>query len=144
MIMMKIKQIAVVTLLSLNLSNAYAELPDIEEGLWEVSTESSVVGMPMEIPTMTVEECFTKESMNPEKLMQQSGCQMNNLDIQATQASWDVSCQQEGMTMQGNGSLKFQKKSFSGVFNLRMSGSPSGDMNMKTKLTGRYLGVCNK
>ena len=129
-------------LLCLCVASAYAEMPDIKEGLWEVSSQAHIPAMPMQIPAMTTEQCFTKESMNPENILQQNNCQMNHMDIQNNQVSWSMSCEQEGMTMQGSGNIQYQKTQFSGTFDMVMSGAPEGSMSMQTKLTGRYIGDC--
>ncbi|WP_428354379.1 DUF3617 domain-containing protein [Methyloprofundus sp.] len=117
-------------------------MPDIQEGLWEVSSVASIVGMPMQMPAMTIEQCFTKASMNPENILQQNNCKMNKMDVQNNLASWSMSCEQDGMTMQGSGNIQYQKKQFSGTFDMVMSGAPEGVMSMQTKLTGRYIGDC--
>ena len=140
--MMMNNKFVLTLLLSLTLSTVYAEVPDIQEGLWEVRSEASVAGMPMQMPAVTMEQCFTQQSMNPENIMQQNNCHMNNLEIQSNRVDWDMTCQQEGMTMQGSGNIQYQKTSFSGTFVMIMEGSPQGSMNMQTKLTGRYIGKC--
>ncbi|SMG66080.1 conserved hypothetical protein, secreted [methanotrophic bacterial endosymbiont of Bathymodiolus sp.] len=122
----------------------FAQMPDIQEGLWEVSTEATIPGMPMKMPAMTTEQCFTKQSMNPENILQQNNCQMHKMDIQSNQASWSMTCEQEGMTMQGSGNIQYQKTQFSGTFDLVISGAPEGAMSMQTKLSGRYIGQCPK
>lgn len=122
----------------------FAQMPDIQEGLWEVSTEVTIPGMPMKMPAMTTEQCFTKQSMNPENILQQNNCQMHKMDIQSNQASWSMTCEQEGMTMQGSGNIQYQKTQFSGTFDLVISGAPEGAMSMQTKLSGRYIGQCPK
>ena len=120
-----------------------AEMPDIQEGLWEISSEANIPGMPMQMPAMTMEQCFTKESMKPENILQQNNCQMNNMDISNNRASWSMTCEQDGITMQGSGNIQYQKTQFSGTFDLTMSGAPEGAMNMQTKLSGRYIGQCS-
>ena len=139
---MQMNKIIFTFLLSLSLSTAFAEMPDIQEGLWEVSSEATIPGMPMKMPAVTMEQCFTKESMKPENILQQNNCQMNNMDIQNNLASWSMTCEQEGMTMQGTGKIQYQKTQFSGTFDMTMSGSPEGAMTIQTKLTGRYIGQC--
>lgn len=133
-----------ILLWSLATAVAYAEIqmPDIKEGLWQVSTETMIPGMPIKMPAMTMEQCFTKESINPEKILQQNNCQMNNMDIQNNLAQWSMTCEQEGMTMLGSGNIQYQKTSFSGTFDMTMSGAPQGEMSIQTKLTGRYIGQC--
>jgi ribosome-associated protein len=51
-----------------------------------------------------------------------------------------MTCEQEGMTMQGSGNIQYQKTQFSGTFDLVISGAPEGAMSMQTKLSGRYIG----
>ena len=136
------KKYALVALLSLSVSSVYAQTPDIKEGLWEVSSKVSMAGMPMQMPAVTMEQCFTKQSMSPENILQQNNCQMINKDIKNNQVRWEMSCEQEGMKMQGVGKIQYQKTSFSGTFNMTMSGSPQGAMAMQTEMTGRYIGKC--
>ena len=140
--MMMNNKLILTILLTLTLSNVYAEVPDIQEGLWKVSSEVSFTGMPMQMPAVTTEQCYTKQSMNPENILQKNNCQVNEMNIKNNLARWSMTCQQEGMTMQGVGNIQYKKTSFSGTFDITMSGSPQGNMNMHTKLTGRYIGKC--
>lgn len=139
---MTMNRVILAILLCLNVSVAAAEMPDIQEGLWEVSSEATIPGMPMKMPAVTMEQCFTKQSMKPENIMQQNNCQMNSMDIQNNLAQWSMSCEQEGMTMQGAGNIQYQKTKFSGTFEMTMSGAPQGAMTIQTKLTGHYIGDC--
>lgn len=131
-----------VFMLILSTSVASVELPDIKEGLWEVSSVTNIPAMPIKMPAMKIEQCFTKANMQPENILQQNNCTMNSMDIQNNLASWSMSCEQDGMTMQGEGKINYQKTRFSGTFDMTMSGSPQGAMTIQTKLTGRYIGVC--
>lgn len=131
-----------VFLLILSTSVASAELPDISEGLWEVSSVANIPAMPMKMPAMKIEQCFTKENIQPENILQQNNCKMNSMDIQNNLASWSMTCEQDGMTMQGEGKIQYQKTSFSGTFDMTMSGSPEGNMTIQTQLSGRYIGKC--
>lgn len=107
---MKMNRVILAILLCLNVSVAAAEIPDIQEGLWEVSSEATIPGMPMKMPAVTMEQCFTKQSMKPENITQQNNCQMNSMDIQNNLAQWSMSCEQEGMTMQGGLEIFSTKK----------------------------------
>lgn len=136
-------RLVVTLLLSVAAPAAYAQVvPDIKEGLWEINSQASIVGMPMEVPSLTQKQCFTQQSMSPENILQQNNCQMQNMDIQSDQVSWSMSCQQEGMNMQGSGKIQYQKTSFSGTFDLMMSGAKEGSMGMNTKIIGHYIGPC--
>ena len=53
-----------------------------------------------------------------------------------------MTCEQDGMSMQGAGNIQYQKTNFSGTFDMTMSGAPEGSMNIQTQIAGRYIGVC--
>lgn len=139
---MQMNRVILAMLSCFSLSTAFAQTPDIQEGLWEVSTEVNIPGMPIKMPAVTMQQCFTKQNMQPENILQKNNCQMDTMDIQDNLARWTMSCEQEGMIMQGSGNIQYQKTSFSGVFDMTMSGAAQGAMTMQTKLTGRYIGKC--
>ncbi|OQK18168.1 hypothetical protein AU255_10125 [Methyloprofundus sedimenti] len=132
----------VTLLLTIFANTVFAEMPDIQEGLWEVTSVANIPAMPMKMPEVTMERCFTKQNMNPENILQQNNCQINKMDIQNNQAKWSMTCEQQGMTMQGAGDIQYHKNDFSGTFDMTMSGAPEGDMSIQTQITGRYIGVC--
>ena len=133
----------IVSVLSLfTFSAANAELPDVQEGLWEITSTASIVGMPSEIPPLVQKQCFTPKSISPENLLKQNNCKMDNMDMQSNHVSWSMNCEQQGMVMQGSGNIQYQKTSFSGTFDLTMSGAPEGAMGMNTTIKGRYIGRC--
>jgi len=121
----------------------FAQTPDIQEGLWEITSQVSMAAMPVNIPALTIQQCFTQQSMSPENILQQNNCQMHDMNMQSHQVRWSMNCEQQGMTMQGIGKIDYQRTSFSGTFNMTMSGSPQGAMAMQTKISGRYLGKCS-
>lgn len=136
------KKLILSALFSLSVPVMATETPDIKEGMWEISSRASIPAMSVPIPALTMQQCFTRQSMNPENILQQNNCQMNNMDIQTNSVHWQMSCQQEGMQMQGQGQIQYQQTRFSGTFDLTMSGSAAGAMAMHTELTGRYIGKC--
>ena len=132
----------VTLLLSVFTNTVFAEMPDIQEGLWEVTSTANIAAMPIKMPAVTMERCFTKQSINPENILQKNNCQMNKMDIQNNQAKWSMTCEQDGISMQGTGNIQYQKINFSGTFDMTMSGTSEGSMNIHTQIAGRYIGVC--
>lgn len=123
-------------------SHVCAELPDVQEGLWEVRTEANIVGMPMKMPPMVQKQCITQQSMTPENILKDHNCQVNNMDIQSNHVNFSMSCDQQGIVMQGSGQIQYQKTSFSGTFDLTMSSTGESPMGMHTEIKGRYVGKC--
>jgi hypothetical protein len=141
---MKLKFI-IAFLLIVESFTAIAEM-DIKEGNWEITTQMQMQGMPVKvgIPPVTINQCFTKENMTPEKMLNNKHCEMLAMDIGEKTVSWKMKCKQIGMKMEGHGNLAYNKTSFDGTFKMLMSGSKQGDMNINTKLNGHYVGPCKK
>lgn len=124
---------------------AMAEI-DIKEGKWQITTQMEMQGAPVKlaIPPQTVDQCFTKKNMTPERMLNNKYCEMLEMDIGAKTIAWQMRCKQAGMQMEGQGKLAYTKTSFNGLFQMMMRGSKQGDMNINTKLNGHYVGQCKK
>ena len=44
-------------------SPAAAELPNLQEGLWEITTKVEISGLPEGLPEHTVQHCVTKKDI---------------------------------------------------------------------------------
>ncbi|MCK5871203.1 MAG: DUF3617 family protein [Methylococcales bacterium] len=121
------------------------KLPDIKEGLWEITSVAEMVGFPVKIPPMTshTTECLTKKKgLNLKTLLKNQNCAMSALKLQSNTATWNMKCTMEHTTMNGNGSLQYQYETFKGFFNMSLAGE-SGTMQIMTTLKGRYLSPCS-
>ena len=137
---MKIQVLIVLFLLGLA-QHVVAE-PDIKEGTWEITSQMEMAALPIKIPPIKFKQCFTKQSMTPEQILRNNNCEMQNMDVKSNSVSWEMSCQQQGMQMTGKGNLVYQKTSFSGNFDMTMNGGGNEAMNIRTKLSGQYIGPC--
>jgi len=138
---MKIRVIVTI-MLAINSFSVLAEL-DVQEGKWEITTQMKMQGpIKVEIPPVTVNQCFTKENMTPDRVLNNKHCEMLKMDITENKVSWKMTCKQAGMQMDGIGDLAYKKTTFDGNFKMMMSGSKEGAMNIDTKLNGHYVGPC--
>jgi hypothetical protein len=126
-------------------ATAESSLPDIKEGLWELSFQSQITALPTPMPSVayTSEQCLSKKTAaDPQTLLQNNHCEISNLNQQADRVTWQMRCQQQGIEMTGDGNVSYQHESFSGTFNMNMQGEGAGAMKITTQTTGRYLGMC--
>ncbi len=121
---------------------AEMEVPDVKEGMWEITSQMEMPGMPMAVPSVISKQCYTKQSMKPENILRNNHCTMQKMDLRDNSVSWQMRCQQQGMQMTGTGNIDYQHTSFSGNFNMKMSGANQPAMQMNTRLKGRYIGPC--
>lgn len=116
--------------------------PDVREGMWKITSQVLMSGMPIEIPSMTRTECINKQSLDPEVLLKDYNCQFNQTSARSNFYSWTMSCDQQGIKMNGTGELTYQNTSFNGNFDMEMSGG-AGPIKMSTSITGEYIGACS-
>jgi hypothetical protein len=122
-------------------------LPDIREGLWELTFKSDIGATPTSMPSVayTSQHCLNRKSAgDPQTLLQNNNCEISDLNQQTNLITWNMRCQQQGIQMTGNGKANYSHESFSGAFNMTMQGEQKDDVSLKitTQTTGRYLGDC--
>lgn len=118
-------------------------LPDIKEGLWELTFKPEIAAMPTAMLPVTSQHCLNKKAAgDPQTLLQNNQCEILNLNQQPNLLTWDMRCQQQGIQMTGDGKVNYSHESFNGTFNMTMQGEGAGAMKITTQTSGRYLGNC--
>jgi hypothetical protein len=120
-------------------------LPDIKEGLWELTFKSNIAAQPTSMPSIayTSQHCLNRQTAgDPQTILQNNQCEILNLKQQATQITWDMRCQQQSIQMTGDGKVDYTHESFNGTFTMNMQGEGAGALKITTQTTGRYLGNC--
>lgn len=136
---MKAKVLTIALLLGLGQTAAAA--PDIKEGLWEVTAQMEMPGMPIKLPPVTRSQCITKENLVPDNVQKHGDCKVAHSEVNSNTVSWTVTCETSEGTMTGNGEIVYQQDSFEGGFNMNVDSS-EGPMTMASKMSGRYMGAC--
>ena len=141
--------IASVFLFSTAITALADDVPNIKEGLYEITMQGEMPempGMPKELmekmaksfPADKHKECITKEDFIPAgQSGTQQKCTFNSKSVTGNSVSWDAVCK----TSQGNtysqGQMTYQYKSFEGSIQIKNEA-----MEMKTKVSGVYIGKC--
>jgi Protein of unknown function (DUF3617) len=124
----------VVAVLSVGVAAVAFAAAQADKGdLWEVTSQPSMEGMPVKMPSRTVKVCSAKEWKEPPGA--QKNCKTSNMKIEGAKVTWDVQCTNPSMTGHGeiirdganafNGTIKFT--SDQGNMNIKLSGARSGD-----------------
>lgn len=116
--------------------------PDMQEGLWQITTTFEMPGMPMKMPPMTHTQCITQDDLVPQA-RQQPGqeCRVSNYKVVGNTVSYDVVCKAEGNEMEGHGEATYSGDSMSGSMQMTMTGQQQ--MQMTYHYTGKRTGPCN-
>jgi hypothetical protein len=140
---MKKTILPILLLLLVPLSAGAQSYPEVnmKEGLWEITAEFKVPGMPVTIPPVTHQQCITKKDLAT--AVNQAGqgtqeCRPSNLSITNSTVVYDITCNSGGTTTQGHAELTYSGDHMQG--SMKLSG-PQG-METTTVFTGHRIGDC--
>ena len=111
---------------------------DSKGDLWETTTQLSMEGAPIALPSSTAKVCSLKEWKEPPGAAdKQRNCKVSNMKTVGNKVTWDTQC--TGPTMNGTGEIvRNSPDSYTG--NIKFM---SQQGNMTIKLTGKKIGGCD-
>jgi hypothetical protein len=109
--------------------------PNIEDGLWEITSTIDMPGMPSRSFTNT--SCLTKEKAVPQTT--DSSCTLKDVKTQGDTVTWTVICKEAT----SNGRVTYARTTMEGAFEttVKSEGQP---MTIKSIMKGKRIGPCNK
>ena len=109
--------------------------PNMEDGLWEITSTVDMPGMPSKSFTNTA--CLTKEKAVPQTA--QSGCTVTDMKTQGNTVTWTVVCR-EGMST-SKGKVTYAGTTMEGVTETTVKTNEK-TMTMKSTMKGKRIGPC--
>ena len=110
----------------------------MQEGLWELTTQMEMPGMPMKMPPTVMKHCYTKSDVSDQKkiISRDKNCTVTDLKTSANKVTWKLKCTGENAATM-TGETVFDSNSYTSVMNMNSHGQK---MTMKVK--GKRLGNC--
>lgn len=123
---------------------AAAWAQQMKEGLWEITTQLEMKGLPQAMPPVSVRQCVTKKDPVPKSEDKSVTCQTTSKKISGNKVSYAMECKGKEETMLISGDISYTGESMSGNSTtvIKVKGQP--EMRMSNKLKGKYLGACPK
>ena len=115
-------------------------MAEIRTGLWEITINGKIEGMPHAMPTQVQQQCFTDENMLP-KPPHSDDCVMKSDGLQGNRIEWTATCHSPQGKAVGTGFMDFNGNTMEGGTEMVMNG-PHGTMKVVTTVAGKYLGKC--
>jgi hypothetical protein len=109
--------------------------PNMEDGLWEITTTVDMPGVPSKSFTQT--SCLTKEKAVPQTT--ESGCTITDMKTQGNTVTWTVVCR-EGMST-SKGKVTYAGTTMDGVIETMVK-TGGQTMTMKSTMKGKRIGPC--
>lgn len=127
---------------------AHAAAPNMREGLWEITMQMEMAGMPQGMPPTTLQHCVTKQDLqDPQRMAmgpdtKNNKCEVTDHRMQGNTATWKMACRGEH-AMSGSGTVTYGGTTYSGTNRMTMQqGGKTVEMTMR--YNGKYLGPCKK
>ena len=130
-------------LAGLVLVNVAQAAPDLRPGLWEITMQLEMAGMPMAMPPITQQVCFTAQDMESgANIIPQDNtnhCRPEGISMNGSTATWSLQCD----NMTGQGTLTYTGDSYRGSSDIttNMAGETQ---QIKQIFSGQRLGDCEK
>ena len=138
------KKILIMGAVFLSMIGAAVSWADFKEGLWEITTQTEVTGMPYAMPPTTFRQCITKSDPVPQTKDKNYECKTVNQKISGNSVTYTVECRGREGVMKTAGKTTYTDQSMTGESKttFTMQGQPAMQMINKTK--GKYIGNCPK
>ncbi len=137
------------TLLALTIQPAAAAPPTLQPGLYEISVQMEMKGMPMKMPVSSFRHCITPQDIADGKAYVSSkdnkDCKISNLKQSGNAVSYDFTC-----AMQGHGSMvgRTSGTSHATGYDMQMNGrfvpAMEGMSEFSQKMRAKRLGECKQ
>lgn len=114
--------------------------PNMEDGIWEMTTTMEMEGMPAgmpKLPPMTFRQCLSSDKMIPTQQRQNQDCEVLEQDISGNTVTWQMRCTTNGTVSEMSGSSTYSGDTMEGSSQVSTKG-----MKMSSHVTGRRLGDC--
>lgn len=124
---------------------ALAIPPEMQPGLWEITSKMEMPGMPR-MPPQVMRNCYTKKDLEDgRRTVPQSGdknCEIRDYKLQGNTATWNMECKGEA-AMTGSGTMTLGAQSYTGSMKSRTKqGGKTIEMNHSW--SARRVGDCKQ
>ncbi|MFH1653894.1 MAG: DUF3617 family protein [Pseudomonadota bacterium] len=112
-----------------------SNMPDLNEGEWEMVTEMDMPGMPSQTNKHT--KCIKKGNAVPVPDQENNECTLVEQNVSGGEVSWTYRCKSEVGDMLSKGKIKYAGDTMDGKVELTM-----GERTWASKISGKRIGDC--
>ena len=126
-----------------------AVAPDMEPGRWEIVVEISATTANPDREQNRDTRCYSAEDLaalprslaGSDAARGRDGCETHQFDLDARSATWNLVCTRP-QPLATSGELRFQGRSLIGQMRVTMQDASGRRSDLRTRITGRWLGPC--
>ncbi|HNY50811.1 MAG TPA: DUF3617 domain-containing protein [Smithella sp.] len=120
---------------------------ELKEGLWEITTQVELKGMPGvpgAMPPTAFRQCITKNDAVPKNTDKNYECKTTLQNSVGNTINYKVECKGQDTVMQTSGTTTYTGNTMAGQSNTTFKTKGQPAMQMLSKIKGKYIGPCPK
>lgn len=124
--------------------SALSASPNLQDGLWEITSKTEMQGMPMAMPMAPVKHtsCLTQKDAVPQKAEKNQQCKILDSRVDGNTVNWSMECRDHGQVVRSTGKVTYAGSSFTGSSQTRIDHPGQGKMQINSQMTGKRVGDC--
>jgi hypothetical protein len=130
---------SILCLAVLPIKAAVAE-PDMNPGMWEITTQTEMPGMPGMIPPVTYTQCIKEDDPVPRSQEESKECRVMDIKEDGDAITWKIVCSGKNGEMEGTGKVIYKGNSMTGTMDMVIKGAA---MRIKNTISGKRIGDCD-
>jgi len=138
------KKISVVLMVLFLVALAGSAMAQLKDGLWEMTTQMEMKGMPQPMPPATFRQCITKSDPIVKNQDKGYDCKTTSLKISGGTVAYSVECKGQDGTMASTGKNTYTGPAMSGTATISFTMKGQPEMQMTSRMKGKYIGPCPK
>lgn len=111
--------------------------PPMQEGMWEITTQLDMPGMPMQMPAHTSRHCLTNKDMVPQQQQPGQQCKMLEQNVSGNTVTWRMECDTPQGKSTMHGRTTYTGNAMQGELRMRQGGT-----EMLQRISGKRVGDC--
>ena len=116
--------------------------PAFQNGKWEITSQTEMVGSQFKIPPVTYTQCLDNKNMVPQnKQNNNKDCKMLKQTVKGGTVSWEMVCDGKDSKAQGKGQIIYKDSTMAGDFTIKTT-AQGKELTIINKMTGKRIGVC--
>ncbi|TCV89043.1 DUF3617 domain-containing protein [Sulfurirhabdus autotrophica] len=127
------------------LSTAANAEPNMQDGMWEITSKMEMPGMPAAaMQPMKHTQCMTKSNAVPttQPKDKNNDCKMTSTKVEGNTVTWSMQCRGKEGDTDSSGKITYSGNSFSGETKISSNIKGQGKMDITQRMSGKRIGDC--
>lgn len=118
--------------------------PNIQDGLWEITSRTEMPGMPKAMPPVKYTTCLNQKDAVPQAQEKNQQCRITSSNVQGDTVSWSMECRDKDQVVRSSGKVTYAGNSFSGSNLTTVEQPGEGKVQITSQMSGKRIGDCKK